>query len=491
MTDRFVSVGDDLTLPSAVKVPAARIPDLTESLSSTFGDTVVVRPRRSFETDDTAAIDDALAALANGGVLTVTPGRTLSTAGGHVVPWGVLIDLSNNVVIHTGDGICFDLNHPGDFNNVRPSGVVSGRLVGNSGVNAVGLELGNSWGTWLRDLQIAGYTNGVGVAIANRTNWCEGTNIQNVRISQSKIGLQFVCHGGEYSFGYTRIHSLAVNVPAGGVGIDIGTTGNGNVYLYHTEIVATIWMEGDDAVAVVVGASSTVDTSRVFIVGEKPGSAPYTGMIGLKNLGGIFRVYGFFRIYGIDNSLSDGITRVLPSYGTIDARGDSQYRIALTPNPDLAHVAGYGWHGTDIPVISSYNQSDALRLVGVPYGGGPETGTVILKVTKFGAIQVGGLGDGVAPIIQAGEGAPEWAIDAPPGSIYLRTSAANPAGATLFLKETGSGNTGWISAATVRSGSTANRPTVGVMGFEYFDTTLGKPIWWNGTGWVDAAGTAV
>ena len=36
MTDRFVSVGDDLTLPSAVKVPAARIPDLTEALSSTY-----------------------------------------------------------------------------------------------------------------------------------------------------------------------------------------------------------------------------------------------------------------------------------------------------------------------------------------------------------------------------------------------------------------------------------------------------------------------
>ena len=28
-------------------------------------------------------------------------------------------------------------------------------------------------------------------------------------------------------------------------------------------------------------------------------------------------------------------------------------------------------------------------------------------------------------------------------------------------------------------------------GQPYFDTTLGKPIWWSGSTWVDATGTAV
>lgn len=41
------------------------------------------------------------------------------------------------------------------------------------------------------------------------------------------------------------------------------------------------------------------------------------------------------------------------------------------------------------------------------------------------------------------------------------------------------------------SGTTANRPTSVPTGYMYFDTDLGKPIWWNGTGWVDATGTAV
>lgn len=41
-------------------------------------------------------------------------------------------------------------------------------------------------------------------------------------------------------------------------------------------------------------------------------------------------------------------------------------------------------------------------------------------------------------------------------------------------------------------GSTEDRPTLNLIkGFEYFDTTLNKPIWWNGTKWVDATGADV
>jgi hypothetical protein len=42
------------------------------------------------------------------------------------------------------------------------------------------------------------------------------------------------------------------------------------------------------------------------------------------------------------------------------------------------------------------------------------------------------------------------------------------------------------------SGATADRPTKGLyVGRPYFDTTLGKPIWYSGSGWVDATGAAV
>lgn len=40
-------------------------------------------------------------------------------------------------------------------------------------------------------------------------------------------------------------------------------------------------------------------------------------------------------------------------------------------------------------------------------------------------------------------------------------------------------------------GTTAQRPTAVSVGFMYFDTTLGKPVWWKGAVWVDATGATV
>ena len=43
-------------------------------------------------------------------------------------------------------------------------------------------------------------------------------------------------------------------------------------------------------------------------------------------------------------------------------------------------------------------------------------------------------------------------------------------------------------------GTTAQRPTeleYGDRGYEYFDQTLNKPIWWNGTKWIDSTGATV
>lgn len=41
------------------------------------------------------------------------------------------------------------------------------------------------------------------------------------------------------------------------------------------------------------------------------------------------------------------------------------------------------------------------------------------------------------------------------------------------------------------SGTTGERPTGVNVGFQYFDTTLNKPIWWKGGQWVDATGNVV
>ena len=42
------------------------------------------------------------------------------------------------------------------------------------------------------------------------------------------------------------------------------------------------------------------------------------------------------------------------------------------------------------------------------------------------------------------------------------------------------------------SGTTALRPTLASddIGYEYFDTTLGLPVWWDGSDWLDATGAS-
>jgi len=76
-----------------------------------------------------------------------------------------------------------------------------------------------------------------------------------------------------------------------------------------------------------------------------------------------------------------------------------------------------------------------------------------------------------------------------------------------FRSNTGSGTSeeagviradnGWLDwKKPIKAGgyTTTGRPTglgASVAGLQIFDTTLGRPIWWNGSAWIDAAGTVV
>lgn len=74
------------------------------------------------------------------------------------------------------------------------------------------------------------------------------------------------------------------------------------------------------------------------------------------------------------------------------------------------------------------------------------------------------------------------------GSQYVKlydfnTDSTPTSGSSNFI------TSGGVYNALYKSGTTAQRPTTNlVVGMQYFDTTLGQPIWWNGTAWVDALG---
>jgi len=54
------------------------------------------------------------------------------------------------------------------------------------------------------------------------------------------------------------------------------------------------------------------------------------------------------------------------------------------------------------------------------------------------------------PSLRSGSGTPEGSIAAPVGSVYLRTDGASTT--SIYFKEAGTGNTGWVSNAAVSSG---------------------------------------
>ena len=53
--------------------------------------------------------------------------------------------------------------------------------------------------------------------------------------------------------------------------------------------------------------------------------------------------------------------------------------------------------------------------------------------------------------LRSGSGSPEGAVTAPVGSIYLRSNGG--AGTTLYVKESGSSNTGWVAVSPAGSGA--------------------------------------
>lgn len=45
-----------------------------------------------------------------------------------------------------------------------------------------------------------------------------------------------------------------------------------------------------------------------------------------------------------------------------------------------------------------------------------------------------------------------------------------------------------VPGAAFQGGTTTQRPGSPILYQSYFDTTLGLPVWWTGTKWVNAAG---
>lgn len=346
-------------------------------------------------TDDAAAVNAAVAAVPNGGMVVFPGGSTYKIGSSIAVPPGVIAIAYGADINHTGTGTLFDLNNSGGFNLDEHHGVLGGRITGTS-TGGAAIELGNAYGQFIRDVDISGYTTGTGIWLNNQTNWTEGASLSNVMVNLCKTGVKFSRNGGTNSFAYTDIQSVAINVPASGVGIDLGVGSSTDLYIYNAKINATIWINGNNAVAVDWGALTTMDNSALFITGETFNSP--TGHKALYNRGGTIKAFGHVNIKGASHDLALGETRVLAAGVIADSRsgsgGGTTFQSLFTENPDTGHDATIGYatgSGFSAPFVAGYNGGgDVFRAYATPFGATPSGADLRFAVESNGDTRIGG-----------------------------------------------------------------------------------------------------
>lgn len=85
----------------------------------------------------------------------------------------------------------------------------------------------------------------------------------------------------------------------------------------------------------------------------------------------------------------------------------------------------------------------------------------LTRLKQFLTLKLSEIDSSLATVFQ-GTGTPESAIVAPVGSVYLRTNGG--AASTLYVKESGTGSTGWVAMAGPPSVPTISRTAAfGVM----------------------------
>lgn len=81
----------------------------------------------------------------------------------------------------------------------------------------------------------------------------------------------------------------------------------------------------------------------------------------------------------------------------------------------------------------------------------------------------------------------------PPSTVYFKYGSTwmNTQAGQMNTQHTSPSGAGWQRSPVIQSGNTAGRPSAPIAGLVYFDTTIGLPIWYNGSAWKDATGTTV
>lgn len=367
-------------------------------------------------TDDGAAINRAITMASGRGGVVWFPGGTFNTSQTIDIPDGVSIlgvGSKKSILHYTGSGVAVEATLGGSFTGDQS---IAGISVTGVAAGDVGIRIGDCWGFTLRDVSIRDFTTGIGIQLYNDSHWTEGTNGLNVRIQNCAVGLGFTRSASSTydSFGYTRMIALGINVPSGGVGIRFGDSMlSGDHYIYHSEFHGNLWL-GTNSVALAFDDDTKGEFNQMFVTGEKEDGASGTRQWSSQ-------APAYWRYTGVVRVAADTLSAPSNTYMNIHVNEVSD-RAALT----LRAASG---------------QSSALMAVE------SSAGSTTAAIYDFGAIAgtylVLGADLSSPTYISRGTGTPEGAVNGGVGDLFLRTDGG--ATTTLYVKTSGTGNTGWTA----------------------------------------------
>ena len=392
-----------------------------------------------------------------------------------------------------------------DGNTYSGSGVV---VFNNS--NSIGILVQDCFQYVINNCKIEMFS--VGIKLHNFAYWTEGTKIINTYSLRNNRGILMKRENtsATESYSHTLIAETNIQIPKDNASGDWGegitvegvTGGTGPAELYNAYIQANLWTSDS------VGTS--VNLARYLLLTQK-------GRISNSHINMVFERFGKIQLNGdayIKNSFTffsslDPSQVTLEDNNTNDAnKFRSSYRGNL--NFNSVNMSEANWEGTGYTATLdqglAYNSATAFQFGlgtglsfpfvtslsgsgnGFFYGTTPDyedNVTWRFKVDHNGKVYP----QNTTAWLEAGTGATTTGMSG--GGIKMRTDTSRSSDLTPLWVGIGPDDVA-APVQIIRGAVTGSRPSSpAAVGQMFFDTTLGKPIWWNGSNWVDATGSTV
>lgn len=349
---------------------------------------------------------------------------------------------------------------------------------------------------------------GAGLLVNNYSYWSEGTFAKNFWARNNKIGVHFLReNAGTDSFSHTQMIGLKIQVPKDNATgkwqtafkVEGLPAGAGAVQIYNGYIQGNFWT-GD-------GTGSAPNLGEYIYLTNKGRITESFVAISFERFGKILidDTSYFANCHTFFSSLDASQVSLVDNNTSKNAKFRSQYKGNI--NLNAVNMAVSNWQGTGVTASMRQGMQDSSA-TGFHFGTG--AGLSFPFATSLNGAG-NGFFYGTSPDYEDNV---TWRFKVDPnGDVFPRLSysgltSGNGAPGTLgtgyaYMRAdsdqtvdlaplwVGIGGTITAPVQVARIVTTAGRPSGPTGGQMFFDSTLGKPIWWDGSNWKDATGATV